>query len=445
MSAKGEQQSLLAESETRAPAQEFEGREEATTGLRLKRAQREQRRLVTQSLDDELEKDHLARLIWAMTGELELSSIYRKIGSRGSNAGAPAIDPRITLVLWIYATIKGEGSAREIARLCEEHVAYRWIRGGVPVRAHHLSDFRSANGHVFCNLITQVVAVLLKNGLCDLARYAQDGTRVRASAGAASFRREASLAELRVEAAKHLEEVLREGEDAGLSAVRRAARERGARDRLARVDAALAQLAEVQATKARHRDAAPPRVSTTDAEARVMKRGDGGFRPAYNAQFATTCDPAKVIVGVEVTNFGTDQGAAEPMLEQIEQRFGVKPTELLVDGGYLANDSLDALAAQDVLTYAPLKKAQPGQRPPEEPRASDSPAVAEWRARMQTPEAKEIYKQRAATAELVNADGKGHRGLDHVPIRSVEKAFSFVALFALSYNILRTISLLRGM
>lgn len=438
------QRALLEIEGSPRPAREI-GPADARSELRLKRAERRQRRLISESLDDELAKDDMARVMWEVTGKLDLSPLYAGIQSRGSNAGAPAIDPRIPLCLWVYATSEGEGSAREIARLCQEHVAYRWICGGVSVKAHHLSDFRSANGALFCDLITQVVVVLLKNGLCELTRVAQDGTRVRASAGAASFRRQETLEKLREEARRHLEEVLKEGEDSGISAIRRAARERGARDRLSRIEDALTQISEVQATRQRRGDDTAARVSTTDPDARVMKCSDGGFRPTYNVQFATTTDEARVIVGVETTPFGTDQGAAEPMMEQLDDRYGQRPSELLVDGGYRAHDTLDELAADGTTVYAPLPKQRPGHRPPEAPRETDSPAVAEWRARMQTPEAKEIYKERCATAETVNADAKAHRGLDHIPIRGVDKAFACAALFALTYDILRLICFTRGL
>lgn len=420
------------------PVREHAARVDPRFGVRLMQAERKQVERLERTLDEALPEEHRARDIWAITERLDLSEMYARIGSRSSNAGAPAIDPRITLCLWIYATCEGEGSSHEIARLCRRDDAYRWLCGGVSVRQRHLSNFRARSGELFADLITQIVAVMLKAGVCSLERVAQDGTRVRASAGAASFRRKETLIALQKEAREHLEAVLEDAQNNKLTAVRRAARERGARDRLTRIDAALVELAEIEAE--RKDEKKPPRASTTDPEARVMKRGDGGFRPGYNVQFATTADEARLIVALDVTNRGTDQGEAEPMLDQIEAMYDERPTELLVDGGYLSHDTIDALAPTTKV-YAPLPKQRKNQRPPTEPRPTDSQAVAEWRERMQTAEAKEIYKARAATAETSNADTKAHRGLDHVPIRGLAKTFGFASLVALTYNIIRITSL----
>jgi len=390
-----------------------------------------------------LPEDHPARAIWAVVARLDLSALYAQIAARDEVAGAPAIDPRILLALWVYATSEGEGSAREIWRLTGVHDAYRWLCGGVEVGYHTLSDFRSQQGAVLDALITQVLALLMQQALVDLTRVAQDGTRVRASAGAASFRREPTLQALMAQARAHLETVTREAADPASSARRAAARQRGAEQRLARLEAALKQIPEVTETKQRSgaKDATV-RVSTTDPDARVMKMGDGGFRPAFNVQFATTSDAARVIVGVDMTNRGSDAGQSSPMLEQIEERTGVRPATLLVDGGYAQHEAIDQAAEKDVVLYAPLPKPRKGDtRDPHAQRPEDSEAVAAWRQRMGTDEAKAIYKQRAATAETVNADAKTHRGLDRLAVRGLAKGLGNTSLFALTYNILRLITL----
>lgn len=394
-------------------------------------------------LDAQLPADHPARAICAVIERLDLSALYEPIEARGETAGAPAIDPKILLALWVYATSEGEGSAREIGRLVQMHAAYRWICGGVDVAYHTLSDFRSQQGEVLDALITQVLALLMKQELVDLNRVAQDGTRVRASAGAGSFRREQTLQALMQEARAHLHAVTQDAADPAQSARQATARKRGAQQRIERLEAAMKQIPEVTETKKRNgakEDTA--RVSTTDADARVMKMGDGGFRPAFNVQFATTADKARVIVGVHVTNRGTDAGQSTPMIEQIEKRTGARPSEMLVDGGYVQHASIDAAAARAVTVYAPVPKPRKGDtHDPHQPREGDSEAVAAWRERMGTEEAKAIYKQRAATAETVNADAKAHRGFDAFSVRGLTKVTGAASLFALSYNILRFITL----
>ena len=412
-------------------------------GARLRQANREQMAWGRIDLEAQLPDDHPTRAIWAVVERLDLTALYARIEARDEVAGAPAIDPKILLALWVYATSEGEGSAREIWRLTELHAAYRWLCGGVAVGYHTLSDFRSQQAEVLNDLITQVLALLMKQDLVDLGRVAQDGTRVRASAGAASFRREQTLEALMQQAREHLEAVTREAADPAISTRRAAARKRGAEQRIERLEAALKQIPEVTETKKRSgaKDATV-RVSTTDPEARVMKMGDGGFRPAFNVQLATTADQARVIVGVEVTNSGSDAGQSTPMLEQIEQRTGVRPAEMLLDGGYAQHEAIDEATEKQVTLYAPVPKPRKGDtRSPHAPREDDSEAVAAWRQRMGTDEAKEIYKQRAATAETVNADAKQNRGLDSLAVCGLDKVLGSASLFALTYNILRLITL----
>jgi len=177
---------------------------------RVLRPNRAQIELRAPDLEGLLPEDHRARAVWEFVEGLDLSVLYERIESVEGHAGRPAIDPGILLALWIYATAEGVGSARALERLCGQHDAYRWICGGVAVSAHTLSDFRVAHGSVLDALLTQSVAQLMAEGLVDLRRVAQDGLRVRASAGAASFRRR-----------RRLREFLREaGEQVGAAAAR---------------------------------------------------------------------------------------------------------------------------------------------------------------------------------------------------------------------------------
>jgi len=330
----------------------------------------------------------------------------------------------------------GVGSAREVDRLCDRHDAYRWLRGGVSVNYHTLSAFRVAHQAALDDLLTQSIATLRYRGIVTLARVAQDGTRVRGSAGAGSFRRDATLQACLREARQQVDRTAKQT-DAPVSARTAAAQQRAAADRLARVDEALAQLPAVAALKAQQGKAAGEvRVSTTDPDARVMKMADGGFRPAYNVHLATDVD-SRIIVGVRTLNTGSDQSQLGPMLDALAQRLGALPAAQLVDGGFTTKAEITAAAARQVTVYAPPMQRASATRPADQPTPGDSPAVAAWRTRMATDEAKTIYKARAATAEWVNADARTHRTLNRVLVRGLTKVHTWVLWAALAHNMIR--------
>jgi len=378
--------------------------------------------------------------VWEFVESLDLSPLYAVVQSVEGRAGRPAIDPRIFLALWLYATIEGVGSARALERLTLQHDAYRWILGGVSVNHHSLSDFRVQHGEFLDQVLTQSVAVLMEQELVKLNRVSQDGIRVRANAGAASFRRQPSLERCLQEAKEQVERLRAELEKDPEATNRRqlAARQRAAEDRQRRIQAALKQLPDVAAKKkAAEKDKA--RVSTTDADARVMKMGDGGFRPAYNGQFAVDTE-TQIVVGVEVSNLGSDQGQLVPMLEQLEERYEVIPRESLVDGGFAGLEDIEKASEMGTEVYAPVAKPKDKTRDPHVPLSTDSPAIAKWRQRMGTAEAKEIYKQRASTVECVNALAR-NRGLQRLLVRGQDKARAVLLWFAIAHNLMRTLSL----
>jgi transposase len=409
---------------------------------RLKRANRAQLFLRPVDLEATLAADHEARAIWRVVQRQDLSLFLAPIRAREGEPGQSAIDPAILITLWVYATSQGVGSARELDRLCKEHDAYRWICGGVSVNYHTLADFRVDHQAALDELLTQVLAVMMKEGLVTLTRVAQDGTRVRASAGADSFRREPTLTELLTEARAQVEHVKGLAEDASVTAREAAAHKRAAEEREERIARAIDELPKVRESKKREDDKKEARASTTDPEARVMKMADGGFRPAYNLQFSTTTEE-KVIVGVSATNIGSDKSELGPMLDQIEKRTGGRPKEALVDGGFVKLEEIESAAEKGTTTYAPVP-AKKGEEPDYTPKAGDSTAVAAWRARMGTDEGKAIYKERCETAELPNAHVKTRFGLTQLPIRGLDKVLTVGLWMALTYNLMRWVSLTGG-
>jgi hypothetical protein len=199
-------------------------------------------------------------------------------------------------------------------------------------------------------------------------------------------------------------------------------------------------MAEVEAKK-KSAEKEKARVSTTDADARVMKMADGGFRPALNVQLAT--DPkTQIITGVVVVNSGGDQGKMAPMVEQHEDRYEEAPKEMLVDGGFVKKDDITKVSPPQGKTtvYAPVMQSKTDKRDPHTPRGDDSEAVAGWRVRMGTLEAKEIYKQRAATAVCVNAIAR-NRGLQQFRVRGSPKVKAVILWYVLAHNLMRAVAL----
>lgn len=417
------------------PATPAASRDEAPA--RYETANRTQIALTPTDLEALLPAGHAARLVWRFVEGLDLSAFYAAIKAREGHAGRPPIDPKILIALWLYATIDGVGSAREVARLCDAHDAYRWLRGGVSVNHHTLSDFRVGQPVALDALLTQSIAVLLDRRVVTLHRLAQDGTKVRANAGVRSFRQGERLRECLVLARQQVARAQRQA-DAAQSAQAAAAVTRAAEERLARVDEALAQLPAVEAVKRRRHSTSVPKVSTTDPDARVMKLSDGGYRPAYNVQFTTDVD-SHVIVGVAVTNDGSDHAALIPMLDQVHHRTGRTPTAVLVDGGYVNTTSVQVTAARGITCYAPVPTG--AHAPGAGVEGTRDPAVQAWRRRMATDEAKAVYRQRAATAERINADLRTHRTLTQLPVRRLAKIQTWVLWIALAHNLLRTMAI----
>lgn len=409
---------------------------------RVRHAHRNQVELHWLSLDQLLPEDHAARIVWQYVQQLDLSPLYEPIRAVEGHAGRAPVDPPILVALWLFATLEGVGSARQLDRLCREHLPYQWLCGGVSVNYHGLADVRVGHGAFLDQVLTTSVATLMHEELVTLQRVAQDGIKVRANAGAASFRRGPTLAECLEEAETQVEH-LREEVDADPSASSRRqqkARQRAAAERCERIQQALAHLPEIEAKK-KADEKHKARASTTDPEARVMKMADGGFRPAYNVQLATDT-ATQIITGVEVVNQGSDQGQRAPMMEQHEQRYGTAPGAALVDGGFVTIEDIETVSGNEVGTtvYAPVPQPKDETRDPHLPLPGDSPAVAEWRQRMGTAAAQEIYKERAATAECVNAQAR-NRGLYQFRVRGLAKVKAVVLWYVLAQNLLRIVAL----
>jgi transposase len=416
---------------------------------RLRRPDRQQMTMRPCSLDELIPQDHDVRIIWTVVLAWDLSAFLATIRARGEEAGRAATDPRLLIALWLYAATRGVASARELDRLCRESDPYRWICGGVSVNYHTLSDFRVRHEAALDNLLTQMLAVLIQGQAVCVDRIAQDGTRVRVSAGANSFKKRETLEQTRQKARDHLAIIKRQAQRLEETTVRRQkAEHRAAQEKLARIEEALKQLAEVEKAKAQQKDKPtkknPLKASMTDPEARFMRMPDGGSRPAYNVQLAVDTE-SRAVVGVEVTNAGSDAGLSEPLREQVEQRSGSEVKEQLLDGGFAKLEAIDEAAADGTTFYMPVPKPRKAGTDPHQPKRTDSEAVAQWRQRMATAEAKEIYKQRASTIETANGELKTERGMGRFLVRGLRKARCVALWSVLAYNIVHFKAQLLGL
>jgi transposase len=418
---------------------------------RVIRADRLQPGFEVVDLEALLPSDHRARIVWSFVESLDLSDLYAAIKSREGEAGRPATDPAVLLALWLFATVEGVGSARELDRLVKRDIAYRWIAGGVPLNYHGLADFRVEHLAVLDRLLTESVTALIDEGLVSLAEIAVDGTKVRANASRESFKTSAKLMEIEAKVAERLARLKSEidQDPEASSRRRRAARERAARDvkeRAARAHKALEQIQAEKAERAKRHakdetKKSEAKASLTDAEARSMRFPDGAVRPAYNAQIAAAPQEG-IIVSVEMTDRRNDAGLAAPMVDDIVRRYGAAPEKLLVDTHYATAEDIAALAehaAGPVTVYAPTPTEREDVTPEtlrnrKSKRKHEPQSVKDWRDRMASAAGQAIYNLRKLI-ERINADRKNH-GFGFIAVRGLIKAKAVALLHALAHNLM---------
>ena len=401
-------------------------------------------------MDQLVPKDHRVRAVWAYVDSLDLTPLYQKIRAVEGGVGRDAVDPKILMALWMWAIIEGISSARHVARQCEKDVTYLWICGEVGVNYHMLSDFRTDHGEFLDELLTDTIATLLHQKIVTLETVAQDGMRVRAHAGSGSFRRKKTLEKCRQEAAEQVKRLREESDDDSANgqdasnARRQAAVARAAREREEQIAEALKNLEELRQQKEQRKKGSgeEARCSTTDPEARQMKMGDGGFRPAYNVQFATD-GQARMIVSVEVTNNGSDGGQMSPMHEEVCEKYDQIPRNYTVDGGFSTIDDITAVEERGSRVAAPMTHEDRITKRGGDPharRAHDTDAMFAFRQRMTTENSKAILKQRPSIAEFPNAECR-NRGLHQFRVRGLEKVRTATLWYAITFNFMRMLHL----
>lgn len=407
---------------------------------RTKQPERHQIQMQFLSLDQWLDKDHRARVVWQYSQSVDLSEIYDQIDATQGNVGRDAIDPRILFALWMLATLEGFSSARRLAKLTTRDIPYMWICGGVSVNYHRLSDFRVDHRDLLEQIMVDSIGVLLHQKLITLETVAQDGMRVRASAGKSSFRSEQGLEKCLSRAQEHLDEIKANEADDPSGDQRRheASAARLAQDKIDRIQSAQRELKILKEQRKKNglkKGRKEPRASVTDPEARNMKMGDGGFRPAFNVQFASDGD-TRIVVGVDVLSVGSDNGQMAPMHQKLREDYATAPKEYLVDGGFSASKDITQLAQGGTTVYGVIINAEKQIKEGKDPYSAkprDTPEMVAFRKRMGTQEAQEKYSQRAGIAEFPNAECR-NRGLTQFRVRGRLKAKAQTMWNILAHN-----------
>jgi transposase len=314
---------------------------------KLKAINRQQTMMAVIYVEELIPADHKARAIWDLTGRMDLSGFTESLRTAQGQSGRPAWDPRLLVSLWVYAYSEGIGSAREIERVMEWEPGMQWLAGLDAVNHHTLSDFRVEHREALDELFAQLLALLETEGLVDLEQVMHDGTKIRAQAGADSFRREKTLRERMTQARQAVAQMGDPKAPGPVDDRTKAARERAARERVERLEAALKELSQVQSGKKTEEDKAQARVSVEEPEARLMKHGDNAIAPSYNAQISTE-SANKIIVGAHLSQCSSDAQSLMPAIEEVTRNLGKKPEQMVVDGGYTNRDNIVECAAQQI-------------------------------------------------------------------------------------------------
>src|SRR5882762_7475091 len=457
---------------------------------RLKPIDRSQTMLRPIDVEKLVDEDHVVRGIWSMVKRLDMGRLEKRIKAVEGRAGQSSLDPRLLTSLWIYATSLGVSSARELSRMCNYEPGCQWLTGMEAVNYHTLADFRVEDKEALDEMFVEVLGLLSAEGLVELTRVMQDGTKVKAQASGRSFRREDRIRK-HLELARQQVEAMGSPDSEELTQQAIRARQRASREKQQRLEQALQELEELQKSRPES-EKDKVRVSETDPQARVMKQSDGGFAPSYNVQISTEASHG-IIVAVETTQAGNDYDQLTEGIQRVEANTGQTPAQMVVDGGYIKNGNIEVTAKRGVDLFGPefypdkfrydpvtdtfkcpadktLQRKQARQcegrieyhyRALESDcaacpfrdqccpknatrgivRREDSEAVKAFRAKMQTDEAKQIYRTRAQVAEFPNAWIKEKLGLRRFRLKGLSKVRIEAVWACLTYNIQQWIRL----
>lgn len=328
-------------------------------GRKYKQVERQQLSWGVLDLEKLVPADDPARVVWELTGKLDLSGFDAHVKTVEGEAGSPAWPPRLLLAVWLYGYQQGICSANKLSQMMDWHPGLMVLTGRQVINVHTLCDFRTQYREELDALLQQLMVLLSREGLVDLSTVAHDGTKIQSRAGQGSARSRTRIQEDLQRAQAYMEQLDAQALQPGVDAKQAAARERAARERVERMQRALQEFESGSSGKI-----APERISTTEPEARKMRHTqNGGWHYSYNAQISTeACH--RIIVGVSLTQDQNDLQQLEPAVETVERCTGHIPERILADGGYVTRHNIDAMAERGIELIAPVKDAAQQQAAP---------------------------------------------------------------------------------
>lgn len=290
-----------------------------------------------------IDSNHPARLLWEVTGQLDVRPFHAEIKTKRGCAGRPTFDPRLLISIWLYAYKRGIGSAREIERMCAHDPGMQWLTGMKTINHHTLSDFRMQHDEALKKLFENVLAMLLLKRMITLERVTQDGTKILSRVRNNSFRREGRIREHLTVVRKHIEQL---GDPCANPSRQQSAQRRALIEREKNLIEALEEIAKLQQNDTKKE----PQVSETDPQARFMSTRSNGVVPAYNVQITTDAEHG-FIVDVETTNAPNDAQQLVPAMDRVMQATEKQPDKVIADGGYTNHENVIAMAERGIDFY----------------------------------------------------------------------------------------------
>ena len=353
---------------------------------------RDQSFLLPPDLKRWLPEDDLAHFVIAAVERVGLSAFQVK-----ARAGGKAqYHPRLMLALLIYAYANGIFSSRRIERASYRDIGVRFVAANLHPDHDTIAAFRRANKVAFEAAFLQVLLLARESGLLRLGTVSIDGTKI----------------------------------DANASKIRSVRYDRAKEGRRGRPPAPP--------------DPTPPperQSNLTDPDSALMRRSKAHeYRQAYNAQAVVCAEGTQVILAAGVSTNASDAPGFAATILAMEKTVGL-PTVVLADTGFASGPAVEELQTRGIDPLVAIGRTQPHRpydfRPPPEPKPArriTEPWRIAMKARLETEDAKALYKLRKQTVEPVFGIIKSAIGFTRFRLRGLRKVATEWTLIALAYN-----------